>query len=177
MTNRTSRPQRGGYTLIEMLVVMTVVALLLTLCVGTIHLLLRLDGAGRDAGDQAADLFRLARDFRTDAHAAAKSTPGAPGAADRLGFALADGRAVEYETGEAELVRTVRRDGKVVGRSQYRRPQRAPVAFRVDQPEGSPPFVVLQVDVRPEGQPDGPTRPYRIEAEFARDRRRSGEVR
>lgn len=177
------RPRRrrrpGGYALIELMVVMTVVAALLILCVGTIHLLLRLDRAGRDAGDDAADLFRLAASFRADAHAAAGPNPPDAGPEGRYGFALGDGRAVEYEVREAELVRTVRRDGRVLGRSQFRRPPRAPVTFGVDRAEGggSPPFVVLRVGIRPEGQPDGPPRPWPIEAEFARDRRRSGEVR
>jgi prepilin-type N-terminal cleavage/methylation domain-containing protein len=163
--------RRRGYALIEMVVTMTVLAALLGLCVGTIHLLMRLDRAGREAGDEAADVFRLARDFRADARAATDAEPPAP-SSERFAMALPGGRAVEYTVRPDDLMRTVRKGDRVVAREMYRRRPRSSVAFAVDRPSGSPPFVVLRVGRPPEGQPDGPARVQEIEAEFGKDHRR-----
>lgn len=165
--------RRGGYALIEMMVTMTVLAALLGVCAGTLHLLMRLDRAGRAAGDEAADLFRLARDFRADAHRAVNAE--APAASsERFAFALPDGRAVAYEVRPGDLLRTVKQGERVVGRETYRRSPRGSVAFDVDRQSGSPPFAILRIGRTPEGLPDGPARVQEIVAEFARDRRQAG---
>ena len=168
-----TRTRPRGYALVEMLVVMTMLAALLGLCGGMLHLLTRLDRAGRVVNDEASDLFRLARDFREDVHAA--RDPGPPAAStERFGFALGDGRSVEYAARPGDILRTVKQGDRVVARELYRRTKRASVAFAVDRPNGAPAMAVIRVGRFPEGKPDGPERVQEIVAEFARDRRRSG---
>ncbi|WP_435016123.1 pilus assembly FimT family protein [Tundrisphaera sp. TA3] len=167
MTTRTK--PKGGYALVELLVVMTLLAILLGLCVGTLHLLMRLDRSGQDAGAEASDLFRLARAFRADAHAARDPEPPAA-SAERFAFATADGRSVEYAARPGDILRTARQGDRIVGRDTFRRPPGGPVAFAVDRPEGSAPIVVLRIG-RP---PGGPGWGQAIEAEYGKDRRRSG---
>ena len=161
---------RRGYALVEMLVVMTVLAALLTLCAGLIHQLLKLDASSRSASDVAADVARLARDFRADAHASAPIEPTAK-PADHLTLPLGDGRAVSYEVRESDILRTVSTEGKKARRFEsYRRPARASVHFEVDPP-GPRPFATLVIDRPAGGRDTGLFRDYRVEAELGKDRR------
>jgi type II secretory pathway pseudopilin PulG len=161
--------RRGGYALIELLVVITVVAAMLTLCAGMIHLLLKLDHAGRSASEVANDLGRLARDFRDDAHAASPDSPAAR-ADGRLTLALPGGRAVEYQVRPSDVLRTVREGDKVRRHETYRRPARASVRFDLTN-DGPRPFAALVVDRPPDGRDDSLYRDFRIEAELGKDRR------
>jgi type II secretory pathway pseudopilin PulG len=85
--------RRRGYSLIECLVLITVMSLLIGLSAGTIQLLLKLDRAGRTASEEAVALARLARDFRDDAHEAAPVDP--PGRSpDRIVLPLGESKTV-----------------------------------------------------------------------------------
>ena len=88
--------RRQGYALIEVLVLITVVAVMLTLCAGMIHLLMKLDRAGRSATEVANDLASLARDFRQDAHASTTLEP-PERAPERIRLTIDNGRTIEYE--------------------------------------------------------------------------------
>ena len=68
---------RRGFTLIEMLVVMTVGSVIVGIGVGMLHVLLRTEQTGRDRVHQAGVLARLAEQFRSDVGAAVRQTPGA----------------------------------------------------------------------------------------------------
>jgi prepilin-type N-terminal cleavage/methylation domain-containing protein len=163
----TSR--RRGYALIEVLVVITIVAVMLALCAGMIRLLLKLDHAGRSASDVAADLARLARDFRQDAHASAPLDPAAK-VADRLTLTIAEKKTVEYQVRRSDILRTVREGEKVRHYEIYRKPARSTVRFdRIN--DGPRSFAVLVVDRPADGQDDSLYRDYRIEAELGKDRR------
>jgi type II secretory pathway component PulJ len=162
-----TRPvRRRGFALIECLVLITVMATLLGLCAGTIHLLLQLDRSGRDASEQAADLARLARDFRADAHAAARVDP--PGRS-ALNVVLSDGgwRTVEYAVRPGDILRTVR-DGDEIGRREtYRRPARAPARIELTR-DGPGPILALVID-RPTGvDPVSSAGEFRIEADLGK---------
>ena len=65
------RPRRpaAAFTLIEMMVVMTGLAVLLGLCAVTIQLLLRVGSDAQARRSAAAALGRLAEQFREDVHA------------------------------------------------------------------------------------------------------------
>ena len=166
MTNR-----RRGYALIEVLVLITVVTAMLTLCAGMIHLLMRLDRAGRLAADVANDLDRLTHDFRDDAHASATLDPPAQ-TPERLTLKIPDGRTVEYQVRPGDVLRTVRQGEKVRRFEVYRRPARASV--RIDLTSDGPRrFAALVIDRPPDGQADSQYRDYRIEAELGKDRRLS----
>lgn len=160
---------RRGYALIECLVLITVMAALLTLCAGTIHLLLKLDRAGRDASEQAADLARLARDFRDDVHSATTEAPERP-AADRIVLATDGKRTVEYAIRPVDVLRTVREGEKVRRFETYRRPAKATARIEMVR-DGPRPIAALVLDMPArEGEPS-PYRDYRIEAEVGKHRR------
>ena len=66
---RGDRPARRGSSLIELLVVITVVAVLLGLCAVTIQVLLRVEADAQARRSASATLGRLADQFREDVHA------------------------------------------------------------------------------------------------------------
>ncbi|MCE5267325.1 MAG: hypothetical protein LLG00_05515 [Planctomycetaceae bacterium] len=63
--------RRTGYSLIEMVVVMTSGAVLTGIAITLLCALLRAEGAGRASVERAASLDRLTDQFRRDVHAAA----------------------------------------------------------------------------------------------------------
>ena len=62
------RHPRAGVSLVEMLIVITVAAVMVGLSVTTIHLLLRAEHEARSAARYAASVRRLAHHFRDDIH-------------------------------------------------------------------------------------------------------------
>jgi hypothetical protein len=150
-------------------VVLTVAAVMLTLCAGTIHLLLKLDRSGRTASEEATDLARLAHDFRADVHSAVPVAPPAR-AADRTTLSLDGGKTVEYQVRSRDVLRTEREGDKVRRYETYRRPSRAAVTIDI-KTEGRRPFASLIVDRPADGRDDSLYRDYRIEAELGKDRR------
>jgi prepilin-type N-terminal cleavage/methylation domain-containing protein len=161
--------RRRGYALVEVLVVMTIVATMLTLCAGMIHLLLKLDRANRSASEVASDLNRLARNFREDAHVSAPIDP-SDKAADRIKLTVDDRKTIEYQVRPNDILRTVREGEKVRHRELYRKPARATVRIELAN-EGARTFASLVVDRQPDGRDDSLYRDYRIEAELGKDRR------
>jgi hypothetical protein len=158
--------RRRGYSLIECLVLITVMSLLIGLSAGTIQLLLRLDRAGRTASEEAVALGRLARDFRDDAHQAAPVDP--PGRSpDRIVLSLGDSKSVEYAIRPVDVLRTVRSGEKVLRRETYLRPARA--SARIDVAiDGSGPIASMVFD-RPSSDRDiSSYHDYRIEAELGK---------
>ena len=80
-----NRRARRGFTLFEMVLVISSVAAMLALAGGLLHLLLRLDRAGRLQINDASMMARLSRQFRDDVHGAAKATPGVAAKSKRRG--------------------------------------------------------------------------------------------
>ncbi len=168
------RSRHRGFSLIELMVVVTVVTVLLGLCAGMIHLLLKLDHAGRYSSELAADLTRLAHDFRLDAHEATPLDP-TSSPLDSLKLPLGGGRTVEYQVRPGDIVRTLREGGKVRHHDLYRRPARSTVHFEVAR-EGSRPFATLRIDRPPNGIDDSVYDDFRIVGELGKDQRRNGRV-
>ena len=163
------KSRRRGYALIEVLVVISIVSVMLALCAGMIHLLMKLDRAGRTATEVSTDLARLAHDFRLDAHAAAPvAPPDRP--MERLALSVAGGKTVEYLVRPGDILRTVREGDKVRHYDLYRRPPRASVRIDVTR-EGSLSFATLILDRPPDGRDDSLYHDYRIEAELGKDHR------
>ena len=88
------RIRRRGWSLLELLVVMTAATALLTISAGLVFQMLKIGGAERSRVVVAATLERLGHDLRADAHAATKLGDLAPGS---LLLALPEGRTVEEQ--------------------------------------------------------------------------------
>jgi hypothetical protein len=158
--------------MLEMMVVITVIIVMLGLCAGLIHLLLRLDRGSRGSADQARDIARLATDFRADAHAALPtiSTEGSP---ETLTLTMADSQTVEYRVRPNDILRT-RFDGdEVLHYDRYQRPVNASIRFESTR-EGSTTLATLVIDRPLDGKEDSLYRDFRIVAEVGRNRRLYG---
>ncbi len=162
------KPRRSGYALIEVLVLISLVTVMLGLCAGIIHLLLKLDRGGRASSELAADLSRLATDFRVDAHAAVSI--------EKMTLKLPDGRTVEYLVRPGDIVRTLRQGDKVKHYDLYRRPTNADVRIESSR-DGATTFASLVIDRPLDGKEDSLYRDFRIEAELGQDQRRIGVAR
>jgi len=133
---RGFRPaRRRAYSLIEMMLVLGALVLVLSLCGGLMHTLLRLDRAGRAGVADAAGLGRLARQFRRDVRGALVATPTAPGVTPGLGLVRPSGPAIFYYSLDAgRLVReeTYQGEPKARAREEYAVGRLGPVGFEVD---------------------------------------------
>jgi len=63
------KDRRGGYAIIELLIVMTSLVVIFGLCVALIHALLKLDRSSRAHLAEASTRDRFVRQFRSDARA------------------------------------------------------------------------------------------------------------
>ena len=161
--------RRSGFALIELLVVLTVTVVMLTLCAGMIHLLLKLDRSGRTASEESSDLARLARDFRADIHATTDEGK-VQTSEDRLTLKVDGDRTVEYQIRPRDLLRTVVEGGKPRRFETYRRPARTSVKFWFDA-AGPRPTLILMIDRPSDARDESFYRDYWIEAELGKARR------
>jgi hypothetical protein len=119
----TPRSTHRGYALIEMVLAIGAVAIVLGLCGGLLHVLLRLDRTGRAHLVETATIGRLARQFRNDVHAAREAKAGGDGgAAANLDLALPEDRKIVYEAHDRALVRTEHHGVIVARRETYTLP-------------------------------------------------------
>ncbi|MEN6407145.1 MAG: prepilin-type N-terminal cleavage/methylation domain-containing protein [Thermoguttaceae bacterium] len=130
MVGKVRRPDRlanRGFTLIEMIVVMTAGAILLGIAVGMLHLLMRTEQTGRDRVGRTAAFAQLAEQFRTDAAAALQFEP------DRRRFILPDQREATYQTVGATMDREERKDGRLLRRESFALTAGSSVTFKLDR--------------------------------------------
>src|SRR3954462_486223 len=102
---------RAGFTLIEMVLVIGAMSIVLGLCAGTIHALLRVHRSSREHLNDVTTVGRLALQFRRDARAAtgAKAIGDEGEAAEGLELALPDGMTITYRADRDGLIRVERR--------------------------------------------------------------------
>jgi hypothetical protein len=118
-----TRSARRGITIIEIMIVITGVAMMLGLCAVSIQILLRLSADGMSRYGAAVAIERLGRQVRTDAHASQtaevagdqkdSSKPGS------LRLVLEPGHVVAYGPAAAAVVRTETRGGKVIRHESF----------------------------------------------------------
>jgi prepilin-type N-terminal cleavage/methylation domain-containing protein len=157
---------RRGYSLIEMLVVLTVGTVIVGISVAMLHSLLRAEQTGRDRVPQAGILARLAEQFRGDVAAALRQTPGARQA--EWPFVLADDRLVTYRALPGEVRREERTAGKLVRQESYVLASGSSAAIRV-QGKDAPTVVNLIIVVGGEHPTAG--REMRVTAVLGKDHR------
>ncbi len=146
--NARAKPRRRGITIIEMMVLITAVATTLGLCAFTIQALLRLKTDGQSRLNAQVGLERLARQLRSDAHAAADAqldaAPAGGGKAPGLRLALGPKHDVVYEPRKSAVIRVESQDGNVARREQYSLPAAREIDFQIRSEAGRQ-FVALLI--------------------------------
>lgn len=164
LAKRRGSAVRRGVTLVELMVLMTAVAVMLGVCVTTLGLAMRLEADGRAAFERSETLGRLARLFRTDVHEARDAS--LDGGVLRLTAPRA--RRVEYHVGEGGDVSRVVVDGeKEAAREPFRVPQSVGARLEIREIDGRR-FAALTVDVQPRRDRADPVRPREILASLRR---------
>jgi prepilin-type N-terminal cleavage/methylation domain-containing protein len=127
---------RPGYTLVEVVVTMTIASAVLVTATVWLVFLIRGERAGREHLLLATSRHRLAEQFRRDIHAAVDvaSDDSAKAAQDRLvRLLLPDERMVDYELLDRRIIRSEQRQDQLKRRETWRIPAHA--SARVEQPE------------------------------------------
>jgi prepilin-type N-terminal cleavage/methylation domain-containing protein len=164
-----ARPR--GFTLVEMLVVMTVSGVLMSLAVTSLVMLLRLDGTARQRGRATDTLANLARQFRADAHEARSAVAdnrAFSGEARSLALGLPDGRTVVYEAAAQRVVRREERGLAAPREDWFPLPAACHAALDLHPGHGAE-MAELTID-----SPAPAGLSLRIEAAVARDHRLAG---
>ena len=155
------RSSSAGFSLIEMVLAISAVAIVLGLCAGLLHVLLRLDRTGRDHLVETATVGRLARQFRLDVHAAhAAKAGGGDDPAAKLELVLTDDRTVVYEARPHALTRVENQGAIVQRRETYSLPFCREAGFMV-QAETAASWVRLRLRRSPANDKDNGPRGLR----------------
>lgn len=158
--------RRRGFTLVEMLVVLTIGTVVVGIAVGMLHLLLRTEQAGRDRVPEARILARLAEQFRSDVGAAVRQPRIAK--AGEWQFALAGDRVATYRTLPGEVQWDERTADKLVRQESYVLPSGYSATIAV-QNKSTPTVASLVIADR--GTPQTPGREMHITAVLGKDHR------
>jgi hypothetical protein len=169
--------KRGGYALIEMVLAIGAVAIVVGLCAGMLHVLLRLDRAARSHVVETATIGRLARQLRHDVHAAreARTERAGNGPVTRLELVLPGDRTITYEMHERALLRREHQGNTVEWHETYTLPFCHEGAFVVQAQDGQD-WVRLRLRRGPENEiaagARSPRQDLAIDALAGRDLRR-----
>jgi hypothetical protein len=167
-----TKVKRRGFSIIEVLLVVGAVALLLGLCSGLLHVLLRLDRTGRAHAVETATVGRLARQYRQDVRAAirARSVAGEDGAMSKLELTFPGERVVAYQPRDQALVRTQQQGAEVARRETYTLPFCQGPRFDVREVDDKV-WVSLRLPRGSEPGPNSLHHDLQIEALVGRDHR------
>lgn len=158
------RRRTRGITLVELLVVITLVAVIISAVATCLHSMYRADRRTRESMAGQSALGRLSLQFRADAHAAADAVVKGQAAEgpSSIVFSRSTGETVEYRLDRTDVLRIVRKNEKVAHRDAFRLPRRTQVEWQ--EATGEEPFVSMVVQYLPESDVDEATRHQRIEA-------------
>jgi type II secretory pathway pseudopilin PulG len=168
---RPDRCRRRGWSLLELMVVITTVTTLLGFSAALVAQLMRFGKGERALVVAAANLERLGRDLRNDARAATRPSELSE---TRLVLTLAEGRSIEYLVRPADVLRTILRAGKTEAFDTYKLPTGTLARFEAGR-DGTTPTIALSLRLDPDANPSKAGEPayrdYRIEAVPGRDAR------
>jgi type II secretory pathway component PulJ len=152
--------RRNGKTLVEMLMLMSVLSVIIATVAMTLIALMKTDRQIRRDLDQQTTLARLSDKFRTDAHAAKSCQVG-----KSCDLTLADGRLILYSVGPRQIAREVRRGETVLHQDSFLLPADAAISFVLPADTGGR-LVQLRIDAAPGSDRAylAPIRPTLIEA-------------
>jgi len=166
--------RRRGYSLIEILVVITVGSVMLGVAVAMLHTLMQVQEDSREWLRYHTTLGRLGRQFRCDVHAAVGFQPpeakpgGDPPTPWQLDFK--PDRVVRYRVDQRGLIRTEQTGGNLLRREAFWLPDDRAVSIRL-QAETRPPIVSLSITSGAGGPGGRRWKPVRIDAVLGRDHR------
>lgn len=162
------RSHRRGYTLVECLIVIVLVATVMGTVSLTLHSLYRADRCVRDAVAHERSLDRFVAQLRSDAHQAVSATIEQPASeADPptgLQLRLPGEQTIQYAVGKRNIERVVLRGDAVQHRETYPLPASTP-GWQLRE-DGPLPIVSLVLQMNGEGRADGQLVPreYRVAA-------------
>jgi prepilin-type N-terminal cleavage/methylation domain-containing protein len=164
---------RSGWTLIEMLVTIAVIATITGVAVKTLAAMLRSERNGVEHVARLATISRLARQFRADIHKASAieistDTPSKP----LLLVTVNETQQIQYETKPAGLLRTERRANQQPSIELWRL---AKTRFQCVESNGPPRMLTLVIGtLEPDpiqgSSPTGTSKELRLDAVVGRDR-------
>jgi type II secretory pathway pseudopilin PulG len=134
-------PSRPAKTLLEVVVVISILTLVMSLSVTSLATLFRIHRQFRQDNDQAAEMDRLATRLRLDAHEAVSATLD-----DDCVLTLVDGRTVHYAYDMPRLTRDVRTGSQTLHHDRFRLPKAASVTFERDKNVSG---TLIRVSIRP----------------------------
>ena len=137
------RQTHCGKSLIELLVVLTLLSGALGLCAVTLTALFRTETQLRRDREQEVITGRLADLWRTDAHAATRCEIGPESV-----FRLADGQQIRYSLAGTRIWREVRRGDMLQHRDSFPLPALANATFTTREEAGRT-FAVLSIQSQP----------------------------
>jgi hypothetical protein len=176
--SRTTSPDRSrrGITILEVVFVITGVAMMLGLCAITLQLLIQLNADGQSRYSAAMALERLARQLREDVHACAlarltavEKTPRVPAG---LHLELEPGRTVDYRVAEGRVVRDESRAGTLIRHESYSLPRGRAARFE-ERKEAAHSLVALVLTQGPGKSGTAPPAPIEVVAAPGKDHRAS----
>lgn len=118
-----ARPLRRGLSLFELVIVISMLAVLMSFGTVLLGLLLRADSVGQEALAGQLAISRLSRQFRSDLHVARDVLPAVDGDAGSLVVTLDDGRRVTWSVEDATVQRSVVSDATEIARDSYMLPE------------------------------------------------------
>ncbi len=162
-------PSRSGFTLMEMLTVITAMSAISVTGALLVGVMLTAETKGARTALEQTTLGRIGRQLRLDAHAAASATFGESDAAEpRLEMPAADGRTIRWTAGSDGVLREVVAGDQRVHREEYRLAEGAG-RFEIDEEAGLVAFIHASpaaplAETYSTAAPPGPDRIVRIEA-------------
>jgi hypothetical protein len=163
---------RRGITLIEVLILVTGVALMLGLCAVTIQLLLRLHADSQARMNSTIVLERLARQLRDDAHASESARLGAEDAKAKsdqpsLTLIVHAAHSIDYVVGEHVVARDEIESGKRIRHESYSLARDQTAGFELIDESGHR-LVALRLTHEPGKSRVEPPRPLEIVASLGK---------
>jgi len=137
---------RSGKSLIELVVVISVMSMVMMIAVRTITQLMRADASGGKSLVAGNSLARLARQFRRDVHNAedAELVTAEENESPRLHLKLTENTIAEYRTFAGKILRSIRRGEETTSRETFHLP-RGENRFEISEEETS---IIVLVHVR-----------------------------
>jgi prepilin-type N-terminal cleavage/methylation domain-containing protein len=162
--------KRRAFTLIEMLVVITVSSALMGVAIVMLVALLKSEGSSRHHLEFCNILNRLDDRFRDDVHAAAQAALGEKGDALELTMPEPGKTLVRYRLLPGEISREEVEGGKTLRQESYSLPEEVKASFEQKQ-DGTQSILILHVEPKPviDSKIHYPT--MSIEAVLSKDRR------